>query len=310
MAMQIKYVLGIMVRALRLPFLTASLLPFIFGSLAGDLPLNYLLLVFGLIAVIATHLSSNLINDYFDSKSRTDWQDRRFYGFFGGSKLIQEGILTESQYFIAACICAILGLICVLLISVYLKSLLPLFIWVVVIILGWQYTALPLKFAYRGLGEAVLFLLFGPVLVMGAYFLQTGIFPDMKSLFISLPFGFFTLGILISNEVADYLDDKNSKKYTWVVLIKGKLAYLIYFFIIILGFLSILLGVYFKHLTLFALLVLFLIPESIRAGTILKSSYLDKSRLCGSSKMVIGLQAKMSLVLIISILINRLDCFR
>lgn len=309
MAMQIKYVLGTLVRALRFPFLTASILPFIFGSLAGRSPFNYLLFMFGILTVAATHLSSNLINDYFDSKSKADWQDRRFYGFFGGSKLIQEGVISERQYFIASVLCAIVAFICAVVISLYLNNLFPLFAYLAVIFLGWQYTGLPLKFSYRALGELVIFLLFGPVLVMGAYFIQTGVFADIKSLVISLPFGFFTLAILISNEIADYLNDKNVQKYTWVVWTGGKLAYFIYFIVIILGFFSIIFCVYSNYLNNFALLVLFLIPDSIKAGAILKKNYADKVRLCESSKIVIWLQTKVSLILIMSALINRLELF-
>lgn len=309
MAMQIKYVLLTVVRALRLPFLTASVLPFIFGSLASNPPFNYLLFMLGFFTVAATHLSSNLINDYFDSKSKADWQDRRFYGFFGGSKLIQEGVISEKQYFIASVFCAIVAFICVVVISRYLNNFFPLFAYLAAIFLGWQYTGLPLKFSYRGLGEPVIFLLFGPVLVMGAYFIQAGVFADIKSLAISFPFGFFTLAILISNEIADYLNDKNVHKYTWVVGIGGKQAYLIYFIVVILGFFSVLFCVYSNYLNNFALFVLFLIPDSIKAGAILKSNYLDKARLCESSKIVIWLQAKVSLILIMSALINRLELF-
>ncbi|MFA5096893.1 MAG: hypothetical protein WC478_06095, partial [Candidatus Omnitrophota bacterium] len=82
------------IRALRLPFISASILPFVFGSLIARQDFNMLGFTLGLLAVIFTHLSANLINDYFDSKSGVDWRDGNFYGFFGGSKLIQEGALS------------------------------------------------------------------------------------------------------------------------------------------------------------------------------------------------------------------------
>mgnify|MGYP001163231979 CR=1 FL=1 len=83
-----KYALKDLVRALRVPFLSASVLPFVFGAAIerhGFHPWGFLL---GLGACVSTHLSSNLINDYADSKSGADWQDRKFYQFFGGSQLI------------------------------------------------------------------------------------------------------------------------------------------------------------------------------------------------------------------------------
>ena len=76
------------IRALRLPFLSASILPFVFGSLVVRKQFNLPAFILGLMAAAFTHLSANLINDYADSKSGVDWQDKRFFGFFGGSKLI------------------------------------------------------------------------------------------------------------------------------------------------------------------------------------------------------------------------------
>ncbi|MCX5701432.1 MAG: 1,4-dihydroxy-2-naphthoate octaprenyltransferase, partial [Candidatus Omnitrophica bacterium] len=64
------------IRALRLPFLFASVLPFVFGSLIQKHNFNLSGFLWGLIAVIGAHLSANLINDYADSKSGVDWQDR------------------------------------------------------------------------------------------------------------------------------------------------------------------------------------------------------------------------------------------
>ena len=75
-----------------LPFLSASVLPFVFGSLIIRDNFNLAGFLLGLVAVMSTHLSANLINDYADSKSGADWQDRSFYGLFGGSKLIQEKV--------------------------------------------------------------------------------------------------------------------------------------------------------------------------------------------------------------------------
>ena len=87
--------LGIFVRALRLPFITASIFPFIAGSLLSLPHFDVLRFITGLVCAASAHLSANLINDWADSRSGADNKDKHFYGFFGGSKLIQENILTE-----------------------------------------------------------------------------------------------------------------------------------------------------------------------------------------------------------------------
>ena len=75
----------IIIRALRLPFITASILPFIAGSLLAQDDFSFLMFFLGLLTVVMTHLGANLINDYSDSRSGADWKDNKFYGLFGGS---------------------------------------------------------------------------------------------------------------------------------------------------------------------------------------------------------------------------------
>ncbi|MFA5311582.1 MAG: prenyltransferase [Candidatus Omnitrophota bacterium] len=303
MPMQIKYTPANIMRALRLPFLAASCFPFIFGSLIERGDFNFAGFFLGLVAVAAAHLSANLANDYFDSRSLADWQDRRFFGFFGGSKLIQEGIFTEWFYLRASLLLAAVSFISVLALAVILNNLLVLVVFCAVIVLSWQYTAKPLSFSYKGLGEFFIFLFFGPVTVMGGYFIQTGIFPDLMSFLLGLPFGFFTLAILLANEIADCSDDKKVGKKTCLVLLGAGKGYIAYFFVISLGFSAILLGLYLGYLGLFSVLSVLLIPQAVKGGSILKDYYSDKLMLLGSSRLVINLQAQVSMILILSLII-------
>jgi 1,4-dihydroxy-2-naphthoate octaprenyltransferase len=286
------------IRALRLPFASASVLAFAFGSFINrdNFQLNSFLL--GLVAAVATHLSANLINDYADSKSGADWQDKNFYSFFGGSKLIQEKVLSEKFYLYAALFCLSLAGLCVFLLIIILKSLIVIFLFTAIILLAFSYSHKPLQLSYRRLGEPVIFLLFGPVLVMGGYFIQTRIFPGLKSFILSLPFGFLTTAILFSNEVPDYADDKKAGKLTWVSLTGANRAFILYSVLIILAFLSILLGVFLKFMTSWALISWVLILPAMKAAGILKRYYTDKSRLMESSKLTIAVQALVSIFLV------------
>jgi len=66
--------LKLLIRALRLPFSSASILPFICGSVLAKADFKWLNFFLGLSAVLATHLAANLINDYADSKSGAKYQ--------------------------------------------------------------------------------------------------------------------------------------------------------------------------------------------------------------------------------------------
>lgn len=153
-------------RALRLPFLTASVFPFIFGSLIKRESFNFFGFLLGLAVVVFTQLSVNLINDYADSKSGADWQDTHFFGFFGGSKLIQEKVFSEKFYFNSAILFAFFAGVSVIRLAFLLKSTLVIIFYLLIIFLSWAYSQKPLQFSYHRLGEFIIFLLFGPALVM------------------------------------------------------------------------------------------------------------------------------------------------
>jgi 1,4-dihydroxy-2-naphthoate octaprenyltransferase len=286
------------VRALRLPFTTASALPFIFGSLLAAGHVNQTTFWLGLLAVVAAHLGANLINDYADSKSGADWHDKTSYVFFGGSKLIQEGVLTEKFYFNLAVFFSALSAVAVVALAFVLESMFVVYCAFFIILLSWSYSAKPLRLSYRSLGELTIFILFGPVPVMAGYFLQTGIFPDLASFMASLPFGLFTAAILYANEVPDFADDLQAGKRNLANAFVRERAYLGYGLIVVLGFVLIVSDVVFGYVSAWALLALLAIPLALRVAMVLKNYSSDKMRLVESSKLSIAIQTLVSVILI------------
>lgn len=303
MARQIKYSAVNIARALRLPFTLASALPFIFGYIAARGHFNVITFLPGLIAVITAHLSANVINDYADSKTTADWQDRKFYGFFGGSKLIQEGVFSGKFYLGLGVILALVSALSVIILAIILKNVLILPLFLTVLILAWSYSAKPLQFSYRRFGEIIIFILFGPACVMGAYYIQTNVFPDLKSFILSLPFGFFTTAILYSNEVPDSKDDINAGKFTWVSGVGEKRAYILYYALQISAFSSILLNVFLGYISFAGLFSLAAIPLAVKAALILKRHAGNKEKLVESSRLTIAVQALAGLILITSFIL-------
>ncbi|MDD5730686.1 MAG: prenyltransferase [Candidatus Omnitrophica bacterium] len=290
-------------RALRLPFVTASALPFMIGSFFVKFQLNFVNFLLGLTAAVCMHLSANLINDYADSKSGSDWKDTKFYGFFGGSKLIQEKVFTEDFYRRTAIIfCAIAGF-SVLALAVRLKSIAIIAYFLAILFLAWAYSVKPLRLCERKLGEPVIFILFGPALVMGGFFIQTRMFPTFAGFLLSLPAGFLVTAILFANEVADFSVDKDSGKFTWVSLLGHGRAYVLYCALMAAAFLSIPLNFVYKNLTSFSLFALLFLLPAIKAASILKKDYQDKAKLVESSRLTILTHASVSIILIVDLLI-------
>lgn len=220
------------VRASRAPFLSASLLPALLGAFAAYWRTGRLSAA-GLLATLAgiacVHLGANLANDYFDYKTGCDSRNPEPTPYSGGSRVIQDGLIsgravvTASAFFFAAG--AVLGL--------YLNSLVPgngiLIIGLIGIAGGLFYTAVPVKLSYRGLGEITVFLCFGPLLVAGSYLVQSGRL-DSDVFAVSLPAGLLVLAILLVNEVLDVRWDREAGKNTLVVALgreRGYAAFLI-----------------------------------------------------------------------------------
>jgi len=292
------------VRALRLPFLSASILPFIFGSLyaKGYFRLAGFLLGFG--AVAATHISANVANDYADSKSGADWQEKKFYKFFGGSKLIQEQVFSETFFKYIAQVAACIAVFCVVGLSFVLSDCRVIGYYLAILVLGWSYSCKPLQFSYRRLGECIIFLTFGPAIVMGGYFIQTGLFPNMKSFLLSVPFGIFTTAILYANEIPDYGDDTRVNKMTWVSIVGVERAYALYWLLITIGFISMAALIQLRYVSIWALGAFIGIIPAIRAAGILKHHYRDKTKLVVSSQLTIALQTMVSVIMIVALFLR------
>jgi len=285
-------------RALRLPFVSASVLPFIFGSVlarAGFHPLRFLL---GLAAVAGTHLSANLLNDYADSLSGVDWQDTTYYRFFGGSKLIQERRASPWLYLVGSAFCALCAFAAVVALASLVDRAAVVALYLAVLILAWSYSARPLQLSYRRLGEAVVFLLFGPAAVAAGWFAQSGAFPPLEALLPSLPFGFLTAGILLANEVPDAAEDEAAGKRTLVGLVGQERGFILYTASAACALAAVVACVAGGCLGAWSLLSLVAIVPAGAAAWILKLHAADKAALTRSSKLAILAQSVAGVALI------------
>ena len=84
--------------------------------------------------------------------------------------------------------------------------------------LGIFYSAPPLKLAYRGLGEPVIGLIFGPLLMTGVYYASCGEV-DSEVVWVSLPVGVLVMNILYTHSFVEKDSDEESNKMTLARLI-------------------------------------------------------------------------------------------
>jgi 1,4-dihydroxy-2-naphthoate octaprenyltransferase len=100
------------------------------------------------------------------------------------------------------------------------------------------YSLPPFKFSYRGLGEIAVGLAFGPLIVSGAFVVQTHFFTE-EVLLVSLPIGFLITNVLFINQYPDYEADKLCNKRNWVVRLGKTKGLKVYRALFVLTYLSI-----------------------------------------------------------------------
>ncbi|UCE81167.1 MAG: 1,4-dihydroxy-2-naphthoate octaprenyltransferase [Methanobacteriota archaeon] len=214
---------------MRAPFFTATIIPTSFGAVFAwyeGVPFNILLFLTTLLGVLFLHAGTNVVNDYFDYISGTDRVNRNRSPFNGGSPFIVEGILTPQQVYRAAiAFFAIGGILGILL--AFSVSILIIPLGVLGIGLGYFYTAPKINLAAKGLGEIAVGLGFGPLVVGGAYLVQSGelvLLPFIAGLPIGLLIGL----VLFINQFPDVEADGAVGKTHWVVrmgLAKASILY-------------------------------------------------------------------------------------
>jgi 1,4-dihydroxy-2-naphthoate octaprenyltransferase len=209
--------------------------------------------------LIVAHISVNVFNDYFDSRSRLDTKTVRT-PFSGGSGAIQSGLLSEKQ----ALWVGIATLIIIIPIGVFFTVvtgwlLLPLLAIAIICII--LYTPLILKMGYpewsAGLGLGVL-----PVL--GAYFVQTGTY-TIGAVLASIPSGILVHNLLLLNEFPDAEYDVTVKRRTLPIFIGKKWAAIFFSVLTIIVYLWIIGTVISRDMAVFTLLGLLTLPLAFKA---------------------------------------------
>lgn len=213
----------------RVPFLTVSALPVLIGSTLPFWlrPVGFVWstgrFIAALLGVIALHVASNLANEYYDHRTSADVGNPNTSGLSGGSKVLQSGAVSPRT-----CLSWAIALYVVAAgIGLWLNALLPgnLVLWLGLAgtLIGFFYTAPPLRLSYRGMGEIAVGAAFGVLPVAGAYFVQAHEV-TWQVVLASLPISFAVVVVLWVNEIADAASDAAAGKKTLAARIGARAA--------------------------------------------------------------------------------------
>lgn len=187
---------------------TASVIPVFVGTLlAAEDAFSWWKALLALIGAVAIHAGTNLVNDYYDHVKGADNPES-----LGPAGFIQRGLVVPRSVLLAGMVCfavgAGLGLVLCATTSWEL-----LWLGLASVLAGFLYTGAPVHLAYIGLGEITVFVFMGPVIVLGAWFVQTETW-SWDPVVASLPIGFLVTAILHANNLRDIDSDRKTGKRT------------------------------------------------------------------------------------------------
>ncbi len=265
----------LVVRTTRLPFLTATIVPVLLGILiaARQGSFDILAALLTVIGASLVQLGLNVANDVFDTAQGADDANVTPTKFSGGSRVIQYGLVSFRRMAgLAAGFYVGAGVVGILLL-VLRGSPALLAIGVVGFIVSLGYTAPPLKFVYRGLGELAVALGFGPLMLVGAYVVQTRGAITWEPVIASLPIALLVALILYVNEIPDRRADARAGKRTLPVRLSQQTVIAIYRISVIAAYAILCGGVIVGSLPVPALLALLSVPLALQVSRGLAPNY-------------------------------------
>jgi 1,4-dihydroxy-2-naphthoate polyprenyltransferase len=211
--------------ATRPAFLSASLMAGLLGLASAahsGVAIHSALALTTLLFALLAHAGVNVLNDYYDALNGTDAQNiERIFPFTGGSRFIQNGVLSLAQTarfgfaLMAGVVLAGLWLMEVSAPQLVYVGLAGLFI-------GWAYSAPPFRLNSRGLGELCVtagFLL----ITVGTDFVQRGSY-SAAPVYAGLSYALLVANLLYINQFPDRSADRKAGKLHWVARLEVRHA--------------------------------------------------------------------------------------
>lgn len=230
-------------------FLFAGIFPYLLGQVMAfglNRSFHWQYFWWGFAGIFLVLIGVELFNEYFDAKS-------------GGDRVFElEPPKIPEHFFILGIIVFLLAF----LIGLYLSFKIgwPIVIFAALGFLGaYFYVGPPLRWAYRGLGELVIAGCYGPLMLLGSYYLQTARI-EFVPFWASLVCAFLIFSLAISNEIPDYIQDKLVGKKNIVVRLGKQKALKILKLSLIAAFVVLGFGIYWKMFSVYGILAIMMLP--------------------------------------------------
>ncbi len=240
---------------------TMSLISVSVGTLlaAEEGPISWAWYLLVAVGITVFHAAANVINDYFDTRYQIDQQDSPTAKY--RPQPILSGMLTARQLLGEAVILFgltfVIGMAAAVVLSWHI-----LWIGFAGFLTSVYYTAGPVKFKYRALGELAVFVVWGPLMIEGAYAVQRQALSG-KAFIISVPFGIIVALVLFANNMRDMAYDSRQNVTTISTLLGERRSLLLFAGLIVLAYVYVLGMIVTGVMTLWGLLIFLSVPSAI-----------------------------------------------
>jgi 1,4-dihydroxy-2-naphthoate octaprenyltransferase len=238
---------------------TASTVPIAVGGALAAVEgrFDWTLFFVSLVAGVLLHIGTNVTNEIYDVRKGVDTivSPR-------ASHAIVKGRLTDREAYVMA----IAAFAFAFALGLYLVSVRG---WPVValglagLIGGYTYTAPPFQYKFSPYGIPLVFMLMGPLMVVGSYYVITGTI-DWSALAISIPVGFLVAAILHGNEWRDISEDARAGARTFSVRMGRQAAHWLYLALVVGAYIALTVAVLAALLPTWTLLAMLSLPLLVR----------------------------------------------
>jgi 1,4-dihydroxy-2-naphthoate octaprenyltransferase len=293
-------------KAFRFHFTSASFMPGILGGMIawtndGQFYPGYFLLVMS--GLILNHIALNMTDDYYDFRHLVDvFAEEGKNPYTGGSGLLSSGLIQPEkmrQVFIILYILTI-G------IGVFLgvmRGAFILFLLGVGFFCAFFYTAPPIQFGYRGLGEFAQLLCFGPGIGLGAYYVQAQRI-SWEAFWGTLPFGIMLFSMITINEIPDYFEDRKGGKLNLVARFGREIGVWLFILSLLSAYGAILAGVILERVPVLGLISLLTLPLAYKTISILRNFYQEPIKMAPANFGMICIHNFTAILLILAYFIE------
>lgn len=239
---------------------TMSLMSVTVGMLlaAEEGPILWMWFAMTAIGITLFHAAANVINDYYDTLYQIDQPDSPTAKY--RPHPILSGMLSPDQLKKQAIVLFALTFV-IGITTAFMRSYHILWIGAVGLVTSIYYTAGPAKLKHRALGEFAVFMMWGPLMVEGAYAVQRQTL-SLKALYISIPFGLLVALVLLANNMRDIDHDARQNVRTLGILLGIRKSYLLFAGLIVTAYASVLGMMMAGILSLWGLLIFLSLPSA------------------------------------------------